>query len=190
MSEVSTEIGIHHGDLLLAQEYIHPDSGQPLLDDYLMHAIPRERFGTSHTMTYRPLHTELPTSCCHPSCDDPAILTSISTEWPLLLRLDPVHRVLTSSLSNVACPLTLKLGPNVEYQLISRVIFLGDSDSVGHYVTKSRLKNATYLYNDMQRSGSLTELGPLHILEDYDPNTSFVLYLRTSKACVSRLGNG
>ncbi|KAJ7090547.1 hypothetical protein C8R44DRAFT_891982 [Mycena epipterygia] len=87
-------------------------------------------------------------------------------------------------MSNVACPLTLKLGPEVEYQLISKVILIGDSDSVGHYVTKTRLKNATYLYNDLQRRGSLTELGPLHILEDFDPNTTFVLYLRASKACI------
>ncbi|KAJ7200201.1 hypothetical protein GGX14DRAFT_660762 [Mycena pura] len=85
---------------------------------------------------------------------------------------------------DVACPLILNLGPNVEYQLISRVLFIPaqDTDKIGHYITKTRIKDRTYLYNDLQRGGKLTELGPLYLLEEHDPNTSFVLYLRTSKA--------
>ncbi|KAJ7207423.1 hypothetical protein GGX14DRAFT_396255 [Mycena pura] len=94
---------------------------------------------------------------------------------------DPVS---DPEMPDVACPLILNLGPNVEYQLISRVLFIPaqDTDKIGHYITKTRVKDRTYLYNDLQRGGKLTELGPLYLLEEHDPNTSFVLYLRTSKA--------
>ncbi|KAJ7763992.1 hypothetical protein DFH07DRAFT_939194 [Mycena maculata] len=187
--EVSTEIGIHHGDFLIAQGYIDPDYNRPLLNDYLIHAIPRERFGTSRTITYRPLHTGPPISCSHSSCNDSdAHITSISTEWPLLLRMDPIWRTrdveTDPDLPQISCPLTIKLGSDVEYKLVSRVLFYGDVDpsSIGHYVTKTELKNSTYLYNDLQHGGSLVELGPLYLLEEYDRDTSYVLYLRTSKA--------
>ncbi|KAJ7870476.1 hypothetical protein B0H14DRAFT_2571276 [Mycena olivaceomarginata] len=71
--------------------------------------------------------------------------------------------------------------------LIARVLYLGPtkSGSVGHYITKTRLKDSTYLYNDCRRGGLLTELGPLHLLEDHDAQTCFVLYLRTSKAYIT-----
>ncbi|KAJ7704039.1 hypothetical protein B0H17DRAFT_1193958 [Mycena rosella] len=187
--EISTEIGIHFGDLLLSQAYVQQESGRPLLDDYLMRSIPRERFGTSRTTMYRPLHSELPIPCPHPSCNGAgAVVTSVSTEWPLLLRLDPLWRsrdaAVDPDLHEVVCPLVLKLGRDVEYRLISRVVFIPprNPDSIGHYVTKTRVKVNTYFYNDCQRNGSLTELGPLCLLEEHDRTTSWVLYLRMSKA--------
>jgi hypothetical protein len=82
------------------------------------------------------------------------------------------------------------MGFDVEYTLIARVIFLeGEPGTVSHYITKTRLKDNTYIYNDLRREGSLTELGPLHLLEDHDAQTSWVLYLRTSKASVCILAN-
>ncbi|KAJ7351230.1 hypothetical protein DFH08DRAFT_805964 [Mycena albidolilacea] len=75
------------------------------------------------------------------------------------------------------CPLTLQVGYGVKYMLIARVLYLGptDENSIGHYITRTRLKNG----------GLLTELGPLHLLEDLDAKTCFVLYLRTSKASIT-----
>ncbi|KAJ6543451.1 hypothetical protein DFH09DRAFT_1088886 [Mycena vulgaris] len=85
--------------------------------------------------------------------------------------------------TDLFCPLTLNLGFDVEYILIARVIFIPPVEGgVGHYLTKTRLTDSTYLYNDLRHNGLLTELGPLHLLEDHDPATSFVVYLRTSKA--------
>ncbi|KAJ7438874.1 hypothetical protein FB451DRAFT_1415998 [Mycena latifolia] len=86
-------------------------------------------------------------------------------------------------LPGLVCPLVLKLGADVEYQLISRVVYIAPDDPTlaGHYVTKTRLKNSTYFYNDLQRDGALTEIGPLYLLEEHDRATSWVLYLRTSK---------
>ncbi|KAF7334031.1 hypothetical protein MVEN_02308500 [Mycena venus] len=79
-----------------------------------------------------------------------------------------------------SAPLTLSLGA-VQYELIARVIYIS-GNPVGHDLTKTRLEGRTYLYNDLQRGRALNELGPLYLLEDFDAKTSYVLYLRTSKA--------
>ncbi|KAJ7809166.1 hypothetical protein B0H13DRAFT_1928089 [Mycena leptocephala] len=76
---------------------------------------------------------------------------------------------------NLSCPLTLNMGFDVEYTLIARVICLEGEPGTDN----------TYIYNDLRREGSLTELGPLHLLEDHDAQTSWVLYLRTSKASIT-----
>ncbi|KAF8122421.1 hypothetical protein K438DRAFT_2004379 [Mycena galopus ATCC 62051] len=39
-TEIQTELGIHFDDLRLAQHFINAELGAPLLDDFLMHAIP------------------------------------------------------------------------------------------------------------------------------------------------------
>ncbi|KAJ7922632.1 hypothetical protein B0H13DRAFT_2317298 [Mycena leptocephala] len=183
---IITEPGVHFNDLLLAHQFVTPDSPVPLLDDYLIHAIPKAR--SSPKALYQPIHSGPPKICPNPSCNGAeSSITSVSTEWPLLLRVDPICRSYNPELhppmAQLACPLTLNLGPTVHYELIARVIFMPapEPDGVGHYVTKTRLKGQTYLYNDLRRNGTLTELGPLHLLEDFDPNTAYVLYLRTSK---------
>ncbi|KAJ6451165.1 hypothetical protein C8R45DRAFT_946379 [Mycena sanguinolenta] len=190
---ITIEPGVHFNDLLLAQQFVTPDSPAPLLDDYLMHAIPRGR--PSPKAPYQPLHSGPSAACRHPSCNGAeSPITSISTEWPLILRIDPLCRSYNPELhppmAQIACPLTLSLGTagtSVDYELIARVIFIPPSgpDDLGHYVTKTRLKGQTYLYNDLRCNGTLTELGPLHLLEDFDPKTAYVLYLRTSKTSIT-----
>jgi hypothetical protein len=161
------------------------------LIDYLIHAIPQQRHGASRTDSWPPLNVGAPIPCSHRSCDaSEAVVTSITTEWPLILRIDPILHARTMAFDpetpDVACPLILNLGSDVQYTLIARVIYLGPQAEgrIGHYVTKTRLKDSTYMYNDRRRGGLLTELGPLHLLEDHGPNTSLVVYLRTSKSSV------
>lgn len=180
------ETGIHHGDIFLAQSYIHEGSYRPSLSDYLMHAIPRQR---SRVESWPPIHHGGIIPCSHVSCGTPeAAITSISTEWPLILRIDPILRVpelaFLPDIRDVSCPLTLNLGSNVEYTQIAQVIYLPPDrvGGVGHYVAKIRVGDSTYLYNDCRHGGLLSELGALHLLEDYEPKTSFVIYLRTSKS--------
>jgi hypothetical protein len=60
-------------------------------------------------------------------------------------------------------------------------------DEIGHFITKIKIRDTTYLYNDLARNGEAVELGPLYLLEEYDPNTTYVVYLRRSKACVRGL---
>ncbi|KAJ7036408.1 hypothetical protein C8F04DRAFT_1181418 [Mycena alexandri] len=188
-TEISVENGMHHGDVFLAHHHLPVGSYTPSLSDYLTHSIPRERHGTSLANTWYPLHLLAePIRCSHSSCNaGETTLTSISTGWPLILRIDPIIRscnmAFDADMQDMFCPLPLNLG-DVEYTLIARVLYIGPKsvDSIGHYLTKTRVKNNTYLYNDLQHGGSLNELGPLHLLEDHDPNTSFVVYLRTSRA--------
>ncbi|KAF8135267.1 hypothetical protein K438DRAFT_1786981 [Mycena galopus ATCC 62051] len=134
-----------------------------------------------------------PIACPNSSCESLSEITTISTEWPLLLRIDPICRSYNPDvdppMAPIVCPLTMDMGPVVQYELIARVIYVPpmpvDTESVvpvGHYVTKTRLNGQTYLYNDLRREGVLNELGPLYLLEEFDPNTAYVLYLRTSKA--------
>ncbi|KAJ7318307.1 hypothetical protein DFH08DRAFT_819914 [Mycena albidolilacea] len=189
---ITMEHGVHKGDFfVVGREYMRDGTRQSSLQDYLIHSVPRERLGTS-CITWPPLHLQPPIPCLHPTCGDShAAVTSISTEWPLILRIGPIlHGRGTSfdpTMPDLHCPLTLQLGDGVEYMLIARVLYLGPtkSGSVGHYITKTRLKDSTYLYNDCRRGGLLTELGPLHLLEDHDAQTCFVLYLRTSKAYIT-----
>ncbi|KAJ7187451.1 hypothetical protein GGX14DRAFT_611425 [Mycena pura] len=187
--DVNLENGIHQGDIFLAQSYIREGSYRPSLSDYLMHAIPRQRYGGSHGEAWPALHIGAAIPCSHHSCNAAeAAVTSVSTEWPLILRMDPIRRIpgmaFIPDTRDVGYPLTLNLGSNVEYRLIARVIYLDakTEGGIGHYLTKIRLKDSTYIYNDRRHGGMLTELGPLHLLEDHEPKTSFVIYLRTSKA--------
>ncbi|KAJ6537048.1 hypothetical protein B0H19DRAFT_1079425 [Mycena capillaripes] len=184
---ISVENGIRHDDLFISQEYMDQDSRRPSLADYLIHAIPREGTGTPRSTIWPALHLSPPIPCSHPACDAEAAAESISTESPLILRVDPnrhgdnLHD--GPLVTDIVCPLILNLCFDVEYTLIARVIFIPPVDGgVGHYVTKTRLKGGTYLYNDLRHNGLLTELGPLHLLEDHDPATSFVVYLRQSRA--------
>ncbi|KAJ6523199.1 hypothetical protein B0H19DRAFT_1277063 [Mycena capillaripes] len=188
---ISVENGMHHGDFFVAGGHIRDGSHQPPLEEYLLHCIPRERHGTTR-VSYPPLHLQAPIPCSHPACDaSEAPVTSIATEWPLILRIDPIVRgrgiVFNPTVPDVHCPLTLNLGNDVKYILIARVIYKGatKSGSIGHYITKTRVKDNTFIYDDCRRAGLLTELGPIHLLEDHDPETSFVLYLRTSKASIT-----
>ncbi|KAF8142672.1 hypothetical protein K438DRAFT_1784474 [Mycena galopus ATCC 62051] len=190
------EIGMNINDLLPVQRFVTADAPRPLLDDYLMHTIPRDRIATSRTASssYHPLHIGPPIPCPNSSCNGAySSISSISTEWPLLLRVDPMCRSYNPDtdppIAHPACPLTLHLGPSVEYELIARVIFIpnpsGNPDDIGHYLTKTRLKGKTYLYNDLEREGALIELGPLYLLEEFDADTAYVLYLRISKTSVT-----
>lgn len=186
-STVWVENGIGHGDIFLAHYYIPDGSFHPSLTDYLLHSIPRQRLGNE----MRVLHREPPIICSSPDCNGgEATMATVSTEWPLILRIDPISRTpaltLVPDRREILCPLTMSLGGDVTYILIARVIYIGPTEegSVGHYITKTRLKGNTYLYDDVRRNGSLSELGPLHLLEDHDPNTAFVLYQRTSQSFV------
>ncbi|KAJ7165468.1 hypothetical protein C8R43DRAFT_946165 [Mycena crocata] len=78
-------------------------------------------------------------------------------------------------LKDVYCPLTMHLGSEVEYELIARVIYSGprNSGAVGHYTTQIRIGDRAYIYNDLLQDGLLTELGPLHLLEEYNPNVAY-----------------
>ncbi|KAJ6605393.1 hypothetical protein DFH09DRAFT_1300125 [Mycena vulgaris] len=138
-------------------------------------------------MQFPECHLSPPIPCSHPACNAEATAESISTEWPLILRIDPIRHSDNMRdeplVTDLLCPLTLNLGFDVEYILIVRVIFIPPVEGgVGHYLTKTKLEDSTYLYNDLRHNGLLTELEPLHLLEDHDPATSFVIYLRTSKA--------
>ncbi|KAJ7241317.1 hypothetical protein B0H12DRAFT_1237044 [Mycena haematopus] len=187
-ARIWTEIGMNFNDLLLAQQFITPSSPRPSLDDYLMHVIPRERVSTSRTASYQPLHLGPPKICPNSSCNGAdTIITSVSTDWPLVLRIDPIchsyNPGVDPPMAYPACPLTMNLGPDVQYELISRVIYIPKTDptTVGHFVTKTRLKGKTYLHDGLRRDGALAELGPLHLLEEFDARTVYVVYLRTSK---------
>ncbi|KAJ7209227.1 hypothetical protein GGX14DRAFT_395341 [Mycena pura] len=48
----------------------------------------------------------------------------------------------------------------VEYRLIARVIFNPPQNpsGIGHYITKTQVKDGTYLYNDMSTSRSIAEI--------------------------------
>ncbi|KAJ7754779.1 hypothetical protein B0H16DRAFT_1886485 [Mycena metata] len=184
-STVWVENGISHGDIFLAHHYIPESSHQPSLANYLVHSIPRQRLGND----MRLLHQEPPIVCSNPDCHGgEATMAAVSTDWPLILRMDPISHTpnlsLVSDRREIACPLVMKLGGQVEYELVARVIYIGPTadGSLGHYVTKTRLKGNTYMYDDTRRNGCLNELGPLHLLEDHDPNTAFVLYHRTSQS--------
>ncbi|KAJ7604281.1 hypothetical protein DFH06DRAFT_1151258 [Mycena polygramma] len=189
LPDIAAQKGINHGDMFLAQRHIQPGSYCPSLTDYLMHAIPRHSSGTSRAHSWSPLHRTAPIPCSHHACGAEAAVTSISTDWPLILRLDPLLRARNIAFDpdaqDLACPLTMVLD-DVEYMLIARVIYLAPkaAGTIGHYLTKIRLKNSTYMYDDCRRGGVVTELGPVHLLEDHEANTSFVLYLRTSKSSV------
>jgi hypothetical protein len=92
-------------------------------------------------------------------------------------------------LKDTYCPLTLRLGPEVEYELVSRVLYHPTNSTaptaVGHYTTQTRIGNRSYVYNDLDRNGALAELRPLHLLEDIDPLVISVIYLRRSRSNVS-----
>ncbi|KAJ7740792.1 hypothetical protein B0H16DRAFT_1728796 [Mycena metata] len=184
-STVWVENGVNHGDIFLAHQYIPEHSHQPSLADYLIHSIPCQRLEND----MRLLHQEPPIVCSNPDCHGgEATMAAVSTDWPLILRMDPISHTpnlsLVSDRREIACPLVLKLGGQVEYELVARVIYIGPTadGSLGHYVTKTRLKGNTYMYDDTRRNGCLNELGPLHLLEDHDPNTAFGLYHRTSQS--------
>ncbi|KAJ7203108.1 hypothetical protein GGX14DRAFT_570367 [Mycena pura] len=185
LPEIHLEIGINGADLSLVQE---TDADQPSLEEYLNRRIPRERFGSSRSSSFAPLHmVHKIASCSHANCDSEAELTSISTEWPLLLRITPVwdQRGVSdqdSSLKDLYCPLVLNLGPDVEYELISRVFYIGPTHdgAIGHYITETRVRDGAYLHNDQVRNGSLASIGPLFVLEKFNKRVSFVVYLRRS----------
>ncbi|KAJ7732049.1 hypothetical protein DFH07DRAFT_781037 [Mycena maculata] len=122
--------------------------------------------------------------------------SSIPTDWPLLLRIAPVfaRRVdgVDDTLKDVFCPLTLNLGPDIEYELISRVIYSGSqaAGAVGHYTTQTRIGNKAYIYNDLLRDGALAELGPLYLLEEFNPNVAYIIYLRRSRSAITTRSKG
>ncbi|KAJ6574035.1 hypothetical protein B0H19DRAFT_1063048 [Mycena capillaripes] len=129
---ISVENGMHHGDFFVAGGHIRDGSHQP------PRRIPvalysRERHGTTR-VSYPPLHLQAPIPCSHPACDaSEAPVTSIATEWPLILRIDPIVRgrgiVFNPTVPDVHCPLTLNLGNDVKYILIARVIYKGATKS-------------------------------------------------------------
>lgn len=134
------------------------DSHRPSLADYLIHAIPRARTGTSRSVTWAELHVSPPIPCAHPACNAEATAQSISTEWPLILRIDPIRHSDNMHdeplVTDLFCPLTLNLGFDIEYILSARVIFVPPVEGgVAHYLTKTKLKDSTYLYNDLRRNG-------------------------------------
>ncbi|KAJ6567536.1 hypothetical protein B0H10DRAFT_1965316 [Mycena sp. CBHHK59/15] len=77
-----------------------------------------------------------------------ATVTSLLTEWPLFLRVVPIwtSRIPAedSTTLDLYCPLTMNLGSDVEYKLISQVIYLGNmhDGSVGHYYRMIESGNA------------------------------------------------
>ncbi|KAJ7823116.1 hypothetical protein B0H13DRAFT_2376254 [Mycena leptocephala] len=184
------ETAIQRHDLAHAQAYIQSDADNPSLAEVLMHSIPRHRYGTRRGRSGAYIHEhESSLVCLHLSCNEgEAALVSISTEWPLLLRIFPqLPRVEGDiMLKDAYCPLTLKLGPEVEYELVSRVLYHPTESTaptaVGHYTTQTRIGNRSYVYNDLDRNGALAELGPLHLLEDIDPLVISVIYLRRSRS--------
>ncbi|KAJ7202489.1 hypothetical protein C8J57DRAFT_1735720 [Mycena rebaudengoi] len=187
LSEINLEIGIHGEDLSLIQQ-MEPGTDRPSLEEYLIRRIPRERYGSSRSSSFSPLHIVHPTMpCSDPNCDADAELASISTEWPLLLRVTPVwgqrgDSDQDPSLKDLYCPLVLNLGPDVEYEMISRVFYIGPTHdgAIGHYITETRVRDGAYLHNDQLRNGSLASIGPLYVLEQFNRHVSFVVYLRRS----------
>ncbi|KAJ7283204.1 hypothetical protein C8J57DRAFT_1675521 [Mycena rebaudengoi] len=163
---ISVENGIRHDDLLIAQKYLPRDSHRlsslTISSMQFPGSAPEHRVPQSGQLFISHLRFLAPIP--HP------------IQHSNNMRDEPL-------VTDLFCPLTLNLGFDVEYILIARIIFIPPAEGeIGHYVTKTRLKDSTYLYNDLHNNGLLTELGPLHILEDHDPGTSFVVYLRTSMA--------
>ncbi|KAJ6605739.1 hypothetical protein B0H10DRAFT_1957155 [Mycena sp. CBHHK59/15] len=91
-TQILYEFPIYRDDLALAQAHIHPGAGNPSLGDHLAHCIPRNRYGTMQGRSTAYIHDiEASIACPHASCtDDNASLISISTQWPLILRVLPV----------------------------------------------------------------------------------------------------
>ncbi|KAJ6629655.1 hypothetical protein B0H10DRAFT_2381116 [Mycena sp. CBHHK59/15] len=89
-------------------------------------------------------------------------------------------------LKDIYCPLTLNLGPDMEYELITRVPYSGSTseaaDTVGQYINQTQIGDRSYVYNDLDRGGSLAELGPLNLLEDINPQAAAVIYFRRSRS--------
>ena len=189
MDYINLETGIHGHDLNIAQKYGSADMG-PSLADYLHHAVPRFRFGDSRSGSYFPLHLQTKVIPCS-QCDEAAPLTSISTKWPLFLRINPSWDVrgpgAFSEIRDVECPLRFSLGSDVTYKLIGRVIALKRPGSDAHFITHIRIGDQVYLYNDLERGGLLAELGPAVLLEHPYPDTIYLLYIRTSSSSVSSI---
>ncbi|KAJ7116195.1 hypothetical protein C8R43DRAFT_902422 [Mycena crocata] len=189
-ASICFETCVVRDDLKLAHAHLPTGSDQPSLADLLAHSIPRERYGTARSHSPACIHDAESSSICdHPSCDgSQSSLTSITTEWPLILRVMPICTTIEGDivLKDVYCPLTMHLGSEVEYELIARVIYSGprNSGAVGHYTTQIRIGDRAYIYNDLLHDGLLTELGPVHLLEEYNPNVAYVVYLRRSRPAV------
>ncbi|KAJ7200417.1 hypothetical protein GGX14DRAFT_572180 [Mycena pura] len=180
-------------DFITAQAYANQESGLLSLQDCLLHTIPRIR-NANHNgngPAYRTLHDAEKSPCSCEGCTESAVVDSVTTSWPLILRIQPLwnsaHYPEYAHLPQMACPLSLSLGPEVEYALVALVDFLsgersGPTAAVGHYVAKTRVGDSTYFYDDMENGGRLRKLGPLPLLTDDDPETKYVFYTRTSKA--------
>ncbi|KAJ7130870.1 hypothetical protein C8R46DRAFT_1327960 [Mycena filopes] len=174
--DLAFETLIRRRNLAVSQAYIEAGSPNPSLASLLLHWIPEEQCGTRGQPAQYIHHADASVACTYESCSNQASLTSISTEWPLILRVYPQLSRVSGDipLKDVSCPVNLHIGPEVEYELISRVIYSGSAapGAVGHYTTQVKLGTTAYIYNDLVRDGALAELGPLSVLEEINPNTT------------------
>jgi hypothetical protein len=190
------ETGLHGDDLRNAQNRSSIVSSRPSLEDILTHQIPREaqhrRTNSELPASHNPLHIAYATATCqHVSCKSSVQMESISTHWPLFLRINPLWQTRgpgeCAEIQDAQCSASFSLGA-VEYKLVGRVLYMGDSNpmgsSTGHFITHTRVGDHAYMYNDLQRDGSLAHLGPLYVLEDNHLGTVYLLYIRTTLASV------
>lgn len=183
------EILIRGDDLRNVQKYKDVDGVGPSLAAYLRHVIPRRRITDHQYQIFSPFHLDKPKPCSS-DCPDSAAFSSISTAWPLLLRVMPIWQDRPpdeTDVHDVECPLCLELGSDAVYTLVGRVIFTPSpsKDGIGHYQSQVRIGDLIYLYDDLAGDGVLKCIGSPYLLEKFNVNTTTVFYVRNSIASVS-----
>ncbi|KAJ7048195.1 hypothetical protein C8F01DRAFT_1286042 [Mycena amicta] len=156
-------------DVLMAQKYVDPELGCLRLDDYLAHEIPCAADTTS-------LHDSPAIACNNPQCSELLKPRPVSTDWPLFLSFDP--KITHPLATNIPTP---PLPASAQHCV--GVLWIKE---IAHYRTKVRVQGRTYIYDGLVHGGKLEELGPISMLEEDDPKTWFVIYVRTSLAMSKR----
>ncbi|CAK5280798.1 unnamed protein product [Mycena citricolor] len=171
---------IVYGPDLVHLNHVHPEQESPTLEQLLTFMVPR-RSGKSV-----PLHRSPNLTCARSSCKLPSSVTSVTTHYPLFLRVRPLYDSATSA--DVQIPRDVSWSremriQDIEYQLVAVVKFIpGVDGNLGHYTAKLRVKNKTYLYDDTKDGGRLHYLGALDVLEQHDDQVSYLLFTRQTKS--------
>ncbi|KAF7311183.1 Ras-GAP domain-containing protein [Mycena kentingensis (nom. inval.)] len=159
-------------EFIAAQRYAV--DGVLRLDDYLQHRIPRG----GHR---KPLHQLAAVACTEAECDEAMHPRTIATLWPLILCFDPnMTHPATRHLPRALCPLEMDIASEAQYELAARICWIMGPGGVNHYTAKVRVAGRAYLHDGAANGGKLVELGPLSMLAEDDPQTCFVMYVRTS----------
>lgn len=152
-------------------------------------------------------------ACLHHDCNATSRVCAVQTAWPQVLHIvpetsgdtadaferrlhpdchpHPVHYPLrfsintqsqSASLDQEPVPGELKIDTAVEYKLIGRLLF--DSERA-HFTAELLIDDRMYRYDDRDREGVLSEVGPATMLEDLSPTVSLVLYHRCQEGNIT-----